>query len=50
MDKSFLDLIGDFSLWKGDVYRLVALVAEKQKECDREKLISEGFPEAAEVI
>ena len=26
MDKTFLDLIGDFSQWKGDVYRLVALV------------------------
>ena len=50
MDKSYLDLIGDFSLWKGDVYRLVALVVERQKESDREKLVNVGFPEAAEVI
>ena len=50
MDKTFLDLIGDFSQRKGDVYRLVALVVEKQKESDREKLIDAGFPEAAEVI
>ena len=50
MDKTFLELIGDFSLWKGDVYRLVALVVEKQKEADRAKLVDAGFPEAAEVI
>lgn len=50
MDKIFLDLIGDFSQWKGDVYHLVALVVERQKEHDREKLVNAGFPEAAEVI
>ena len=50
MDKAFLDLIGDFSQWKGDVYRLVALVVEKQKDSDREKLVAAGFPEAAEVL
>ena len=50
MDKTFLDLIGDFSQWNGDVYRLVALVVERQKEHDREKLVNAGFPEAAEVI
>ena len=44
------DVNGDFSQWKGDVYRLVTLVAEKQKESDREKLVNAGFPEAAEVI
>ena len=50
MDKTFLDLTGDFSQWKGGVYRLVALGVEKQKESDREKLVNAGFPEAAEVI
>ena len=50
MDKTFIDLIGDFSQWKGDVYRLVALVVEKQKEQDRVKLVDAGFHEAAEVI
>ena len=50
MDKSFLDVICDFSQWKGDLYRLVALVVEQQKEHDRAKLIAEGFPEAAEII
>ena len=50
MDKTFLDLIGDFSQWKGDVYRLVVLGVEKQKEQDRAKLVDAGFPEAAEVL
>ena len=50
MDKTFLDLIGDFSQWKGDVYRLVVLVVEKQKEQDRAKLVDAGFPETAEVL
>lgn len=50
MDKRILALIADFSQWKGDTYRLAGLIAEMQKEIDREKLIEAGFPEAAEVI
>ena len=50
MDKRILTLISDFMQWRGDTYRLAVLVAELQKEIDREKLVEAGFPEAAEVI
>ena len=50
MDKRILALIADFAQWKGDTYRLATLVAELQKEIDREKLAEAGLPEAAEVI
>ena len=50
MDKRILDLIADFSQWKGDTYRLATLIVELQKEIDREKLIAAGMPEAAEVL
>lgn len=50
MDKRILELVADFNQWKGDSYKLAALVAEKQKEIDREKLISAEFETAAEVI
>ena len=49
MDKRILNLIADFAQWKGDTYRLASLVAELQKEIDREKLV-ETYPEAAELI
>jgi len=54
MDKEFLALVADFPQWKGDAYKLAALVAalaaERQREADREALVSAGFPEAAEAI
>jgi hypothetical protein len=50
MDKPILEIISDFSQWKGDTYRLAALVVEKQKELDRAKVEAAGFPEAAESI
>lgn len=50
MDKRILELVGDFSSWKGDSYRLAVLIAEMQKEIDREILIGKGFEEASEVI
>jgi hypothetical protein len=50
MDKRILELIADFSQWKGDTYRLASMVVELQKEIDREKLIAADYPEAAEVI
>lgn len=47
MDKRILELVADFSQWKGDSYRLAVLVAEAQKEIDREKLIAADIdPEA----
>lgn len=50
MDKSILEIIADFSQWKGDTYRLAALIVERQKELDREKVTAAGFPEAADAI
>lgn len=50
MDKRILELIADFPQWKGDSYRLAALVSEQQREIDREKLVAAEMPEAAEVI
>ena len=34
----------------GNTFTLAALIVEKQKELDRQKLVEAGFPEAAEVI
>ena len=50
MDKLILALVNDFSQWKGDTYRLAALIVDLQKEIDREALVAAGFPEAAEVL
>lgn len=50
MDRRILDLITDFAQWKGDTYRLAALVTAKQKEIDAEKLDAAGMPEAAEIV
>ena len=50
MEKNVLALISDFTQWKGDTYRLAALVVDLQKQNDREKLIAAGMPEAAEII
>lgn len=50
MDKPLLDLIADFSQWKGDTYRLAALIAAKQREIDADKLDAAGMPEAAEIV
>jgi hypothetical protein len=50
MGKEILDLIADFSKWKGNSYTLAALIVEMQIAIDRQKLIDAGFPESAEVI
>jgi hypothetical protein len=50
MDKGILDLINNYPAWKGDVYRLAALIVEEQKEIDRAKLIEAGYEDAAQVI
>ncbi len=50
MDKPILEIISDFQQWKGDSYRLAALVAEQQKQLDKDKLIELGFVDAAEVL
>lgn len=50
MGKEILDLINDFTQWRGNTFTLAALIVEKQKEIDRQRLVEMGFPEAAEVI
>jgi hypothetical protein len=50
VDKRILDLVNDFSQWKGNSFTLANLIMEMQKEIDREKLIAAGFTDAAEVI
>ncbi len=50
MDKRILDLVGDINQWKGDAYKLAALVSELQKAIDREKLVSADFEIASEVL
>ena len=50
MDKSILEIIADFQLWKGDTYRLASLIVNRQKEIDVQTLVDAGFPEAAEVL
>lgn len=48
MDKRILDLVDDFAQWRGNSFTLAALVAELQKQIDREKLEAEG--QSSEVI
>lgn len=50
MDKTILDIVNDFTQWKGNTFTLAVLIEEKQKELDRQKLIDAGFTDAAEVI
>lgn len=50
MEKSLLDIVSDFALWKGDAYRLAVLVATAQKEADAQKLDAAEMPEAAEIV
>ena len=50
MDKRILELIADFSRWRGDTYKLASQIIELQKEIDRETLIAAGFTEQAELI
>jgi hypothetical protein len=50
VDKALLAIVNDFALWKGDSFRLAALIAEAQRELDRQKVAQAGYPEAAEAI
>jgi hypothetical protein len=50
MDKTILDIIGNFAAWRGDTYRLAMLIVEAQKEVDKAALIAAGFTEAAEIL
>ena len=48
MDKRILDLVNDFVQWRGNPFTLAALVAELQKQIDREELEAAG--QSSEVI
>lgn len=50
MDKQILDIVKDFSLWNGNSFTLAQIVSAKQKELDKEALITAGFADAAEVF
>lgn len=50
MDKEILELVNDFAQWRGNPFTLAQLIAEKQKELTRAKLIEENMPEAAEKV
>ena len=50
MDKIILAVVDEFSEWKGNAYTLANLIAEKQKEIDRETLLNAGFIEASEAL
>lgn len=50
MEKYILDIVSNFSLWKGDTYRLASLIAAAQKEADAQKLDAAEMPEAAEIV
>lgn len=50
MDKLILEIVNDFSQWNGNTFTLAVLVAEAQKEIDRQKLIDATFLEASEII
>ncbi len=50
MDKRILAIVTDFQLWRGDTYKLAALIAAEQQQIDRDKLIATNLQEAAAVI
>jgi hypothetical protein len=50
MDKSILDIVNTFSLWKGNSFTLAVLIAEQQREVCRQKLVENGHLDAAELL
>lgn len=50
MGKRILELVNNFSEWKGNSFTLANAIVELQKDIDRQKLIEGGFTEAAELI
>lgn len=50
MEKYLLDIVSNFSLWKGDTYRLASLVAAAQKEHDAQKIDAAEMYDAAEIV
>lgn len=50
MDKALLDIVNDFTQWKGNAFTLAALISAKQRELDADAVEAAGHPEAAEVL
>jgi hypothetical protein len=50
VDKTILDIVNDFTQWKGNSFALANLIVEAQKDIDRAKLVAADMPEAAELI
>lgn len=48
--KRILDMVANFSLWQGNVYRLATHIAAEQRETDAAKAEAAGYPELAEQI
>ena len=44
------ELVNDFSLWKGDTFRLAAMIAAEQRERDVARLEAAGHTDAAEFL
>lgn len=44
------ELVNDFSLWKGDTFRLAAMIAAEQRERDVACLEASGHTDAAEFL
>ena len=50
VDKVILDIVNDFSQWKGNSFSLANLIVEAQKELDRAKLVAADMPDAADLL
>lgn len=48
--KQLLDIVSDFEAWRGDTYRLAALVAAAQQEADAQIAESDGATTTAAKI
>lgn len=45
MDKRILDIVNDFSSWRGNPFTLAALVEDAQKQIDIEAAAAESPPD-----
>lgn len=50
MDKSLLEIINNFASWRGNPFTLAAMLIERHTELIKQRLIANGFPEAADTL
>lgn len=50
MEKAILELVNDFSIWRGNPFTLASMVAELQKDTIKQKLIDAGETTAADLV